>query len=86
MNTNTDKKLSIHPSFTVVPAAKLTPEQQAEHIASLCRELYKTNEGPRLLAKVMEDFPNPRKRWNEPPGGGKRGGWGEVATAPEKYC
>ena len=39
---------------------KPTAEQQAEHIANLCRELYKTNEGPRLLARVMEEFPDPR--------------------------
>lgn len=42
------------------PTTEQQAEQQAEHIADLCRELYKTNEGPRLLALVIKDFPNPR--------------------------
>ena len=52
-----------------------TAEQQAEHIANLCRELYKTNEGPRLLAHVMKEFPNPRRLINS-----KDKRWGPRAT------
>lgn len=53
-----------------------TPEKQAEYIASLCRELYKENDGPRLLSEVMEEFPKVRRVWND-----NKGKWGLPATS-----
>ena len=63
----------------------MNQQHQIDNLAVMIREIYKTSDGPRLLAEMMQEFPYPRKRWNEPPGGGKEGGWGVDATAPEKH-
>ena len=62
----------------------MNQQTEIDKLADQLREIYKTNDGPRLIAEVMREFPNPRRRWNEP--GGRvgsdlTGGWGEPATS-----
>lgn len=55
-------------------------QQKIDRIAEELREIYKTNEGPRLIAEMTAALPHPRKLWNEPKGDGKPGGWRAFAT------
>ena len=38
----------------------MTIHEQVSAVENLVREIYKQNDGPRLLAEMMEEFPNPR--------------------------
>ena len=64
----------------------MNPHIEIKRITEELRSIYNTNEGPRLIAEMIEEFPNPRALWNEPapamPGycSGAPGGWGLPAT------
>ena len=60
----------------------MTTEQKIDKIAEELREIYKTNEGPRLIADMMDEFPNPRRVWNDKSDTirGIKAGWGMPAT------
>lgn len=59
-----------------------TPQQRIDAITEELRDLYQnTNEGPRLIAEMIErEFPHPRRVWNDPLRGGGKSGWGMLAT------
>ena len=61
----------------------MTTEQKVEQLAEQVREIYKTNEGPKLLNDMMAEFPYPRRVWNDcsEHGRGIKGGWGMLATS-----
>ena len=55
-------------------------QQKIYRIAAELREIYKTNEGPRLISELNTEFPNPRKLWNDAKLT-KSERWGEPATS-----
>ena len=61
----------------------MNTQQRIDKVAEELRDIYKnTNEGPKLIAEMMDrEFPNPRKVWNEPRGNGRPGGYGIPTTA-----
>ena len=61
----------------------MNTQQRIDKIAEELREIYKLNEGPRLIQDMVEEFPHPRKVWNDHPDSdrGIKGGWGMPATS-----
>lgn len=50
----------------------MTTEERIAKITEELRDIYKnTNEGPRLIRDMVEEFPFPRRLWNDDEG------WGE---------
>lgn len=47
-------------------------QERVDALAKELREIYKTNDGPRILAELFAEFPNPRKvlgvsdKWSMP--------------------
>lgn len=58
-------------------------QDEIDKLTERLRDLYRTSEGPRILAEIMQEFPYPRKLWNDKPDRayGIKGGWGRNATA-----
>ena len=53
----------------------MTTHEKLKQVEELLREIYQTNEGPRLIEELLrKEFPNPRKIWND------TSGWGMLAT------
>lgn len=49
-------------------------QERLEALKKELREIYETNDGPRLLSELFAEFPNPRRVLNN------SGGWGMPAT------
>ena len=62
----------------------MTTQQRIDKITEELRDIYlNTNEGPRLIAEMVErEFPHPRKVWNDNPDKDRaiKGGWGMAVT------
>ena len=58
----------------------MNTQQRIDKLTEELRDIYKTSDGPRLIHEAMEEFPYPRRLWNEPSGSAIPGGWGLLAT------
>ena len=69
------KYLLLFRKYHINVAAMTVTQQEIYQLADRVREIYKTNDGPRLLGEMMREFPDVRRVWDD-----AKDAWGTPAN------